>query len=235
MTILVSDLGSTVIDKFKNGTGKLADFTVLPKYGVWRGFVERHPILLAWLKERKQRHDARHRLEQGFQVGPEADAIVHVPTIEELAADDPSPSDLARRLAEKIRQVADDMKHGTKKRYSYEEWVEITQLIRFSAQKDEEGEIQGDEVGLIDWDWIGLDSPMMSSHGEPEFVLDRLCESMHRYIKYGASTVSLGEKSEQLAANGQRTALEDDSDDGQSPHGLRRGRSMTAAGDSADG
>ena len=43
-----------------------------------------------------------------------------------------------------------------------------------------------DEEGLIEWDWIGEDSPMMSKSSEAEFVLDRLCESMRRYLKHVA-------------------------------------------------
>lgn len=181
MTILVSDLGETVINKFKHGTFKLADFTVLPKYGVWREFVSRHPWLLAWLQERRQKRQSKRRLEEGFQVGPEPEPPVPTPTIEELAVDEPSKQELAQRLSNKIRQTADDMKEGPRKRYSYEEWVEFTQLIRFSASKD--GYQAADDEGLIEWDWIGEDSPMMSKGSEAEFVLDRLCESMQRYIK----------------------------------------------------
>lgn len=186
MTILISDLGDTVIKKFKNGTFKLADFTVLPKYGVWREFVERHPWLLNTLQQRKQRHDEKRRVEEGFQVGPEPEQPPIPPTIEQLAEEQPSMSDLARKLSKKVRQTADEMRSQPDKRYSYEEWVEITQLIRFTAKKDGEDQPIEDEEDLIEWDWIGVDSPMMSKSGEPEFVLDRLCESMHRYVRISA-------------------------------------------------
>ena len=183
MTILVSDLGETVINKFKHGTFKVADFTVLPKHGVWREFLERHPWILNWLEQRKQKHDMKQRLEEGFQTGPEPEPPMPTPTIEELAKDKPSNDELARRLAKKIRQTADDLRSQPPKRYPYEEWVEVTQLIRFTATKGGDGEPDNDEEGLIEWDWIGEDSPMMSKGSEAEFVLDRLCESMHRYIR----------------------------------------------------
>ena len=60
--------------------------------------------------------------------------------------------------------------------------MEFTQLIRFTAKKNGDVDSEEDE-GLIEWDWIGEDSPMMSKGSEAEFVLDRLCESMQRYIK----------------------------------------------------
>ncbi|KAK5118775.1 hypothetical protein LTR85_007981 [Meristemomyces frigidus] len=183
MTILVSDLGETVINKFKYGTFRLADFTVLPKHGVWREIVERHPRLLNWLQQRKAKIEARQRLEEGFPTGPEPEAALPAPTIDELAKEDPSNEELAARLPRAIRKTADDMKEDPKRRYNYEEWVEFTQLIRFSAKTEEEREAEDEEEGLIEWDWIGEDSPMMSKGSEAEFVLDRLCESMNRYIR----------------------------------------------------
>jgi potassium channel subfamily K, other eukaryote len=195
MTILVSSLGETVINKFKQGTFRLADFTVLPKEGVWREIIERYPQLFNWLQRKKEEHEAKHRLEEGFQIGPSPEDELPAPTIDELAHEEPSDADLAKRLPRAIRKVAEDMKSNPHKRYTYEEWVEITRLIRFSAQKEEDRETDEDDEGLIEWDWIGENSPMMSRGSEAEFVLARLCESMTRYIKHvcndaGAAAVS---------------------------------------------
>lgn len=174
-----------MINKFKHGTFALADFTVLPQKGVWRAIVDRHPGMLNWLQHRKEKRQARRRLEEGFQTGPDPDEVQAMPTIEELAVDEPSQDELARRLATKIRQTANHLSIGQHKRYSYEEWVEFTQLIRFTASKDDTRVEEDDD--LIEWDWIGEDSPMMARKTEPEFVLDRLCESMQRYIRQTAS------------------------------------------------
>jgi potassium channel subfamily K len=35
---------------------------------------------------------------------------------------------------------------------------------------------------LLNWDWIGENSPMLATQTEPEWVLDRLCESLIRYV-----------------------------------------------------
>ncbi|TKA60456.1 hypothetical protein B0A55_11337, partial [Friedmanniomyces simplex] len=192
MTILVSDLGETVINKFKHGTSGLADFTILPKEGVWHGVVERFPALLRWLQRKSEEHEAKKRLEEGFQTGPDPDSLLAAMTIDELATDEPSREELARRLPIAIRKTADDMKGDPRKRYSYEEWVEYTKLIRFSAKKEEDRETDAEEdEGLIDWDWIGENSPMMSKGSEAEFVLDRLCESLNRYIKQIAASSSV--------------------------------------------
>ncbi|KAF2768260.1 hypothetical protein EJ03DRAFT_383454 [Teratosphaeria nubilosa] len=183
MTILISDLGDTVIKKFKTGTFRLADFTVLPKHGVWRDFVEEQHWLVTWLQQRKERKEAKKRLEEGFRTGPDPN-LVPTPTIDELARDEPSHVELARRLPAAIKKVAADVKNSSNKHYSYEEWVEFTRLIRFSARKPEDRETADEEEeGLIEWDWIGEDSPMMSKGSEAEFVLERLCESMNRWVK----------------------------------------------------
>ncbi|KAF9638413.1 hypothetical protein BFW01_g9310 [Lasiodiplodia theobromae] len=70
MTILISDMGDTVISGFKNATSKLADVTVLPKDGIWHDFLQSHPRLLNFL----QQAAARRRIRRGLPLGPSADA-----------------------------------------------------------------------------------------------------------------------------------------------------------------
>ena len=185
MTILVSDMGDTVVASFKQGIFKLADWTVLPKAGLWRAFLERHPWLLVWLQEKEAKREGEKRVAQGFQTGVDEDNFVP-PTLEELAKgpEDMDEHDLARKLALVIRKVANDLKTDKPHRYSYEEWVEYTRLIRFSSASREEVNIEEEEEeGLIEWDWIGEDSPMLAEQSESEWVLDRLCESLDRYMK----------------------------------------------------
>lgn len=179
MTILIGDLGDTVIGKFKRSASGLADFTVLPQKGVWRAVVDRHPWMVNWLHPRHGRDDPEDGSEDGMPFGP-AEAETS-PTIDDLAEENPSFQDLAKRLTKVIRKTANDVKEKRKKHYSYEEWVGFTQLIRFTAS---DAEKKADDERLIEWDWIGEHSPMMAEQSEAEFVLDRLCESMHRYVQH---------------------------------------------------
>ena len=39
------------------------------------------------------------------------------------------------------------------------------------------------EEGLVNWDWIGEDSPMVSGLSEAAWLLERLCESLVRLEK----------------------------------------------------
>lgn len=178
MTILISDMGDTVISSFKRGTFKLADFTVLPKDGLFKEVVDKNP----WLTRLIQRRAERKRTEKGLGSPKQEDAPI--PTIEDLVNEDLSEVELTKKLAFAIRRTADDMKNHQHARYSYEEWVEFTRLIRFtkpgalsSLEHDEEVE------GIIEWDWLAENSPMLSEQSESEWVLDRLCESLLRQLK----------------------------------------------------
>ena len=66
MTILVSDLGNTLITTFLTSTSRLADFTVLPKSGAWRDFLNSHPYLLLYLQNRKARREAELRQQAAY-------------------------------------------------------------------------------------------------------------------------------------------------------------------------
>ena len=186
MTILISDMGDTVIASFKRGTFTLADWTVLPKAGLWRHLLEKYPWLLLWLEKKSREAAEKRRLAKGMPVGPEdedADAT-DSPTFEEVVQlDHLDDAALARKLSIAIRRTAGDLKSDPSRRYSYEEWAEYTHLIRFSRYtRDELGE-EEEEEGLIEWDWIGEDSPMLAEQSESEWVLDRLCESLNRYMR----------------------------------------------------
>lgn len=175
MTILISDMGDTVVASFRRGTFRLADWTIMPKKGIYRQLLIRNPWLLNWMR----RKAARQRIKAGFQVAEEN----QTPTLEELAAQDQlSEAELSRRLAFSIRKTADDLQNGNNQRYTYEEWVEFTRLIKFTTESIDDLEYNEEEHGVVDWDWIGESSPMLSDQSETEWVLDRLCESLVRYL-----------------------------------------------------
>ncbi|KAG9242554.1 hypothetical protein BJ878DRAFT_569235 [Calycina marina] len=196
MTILISDMGDTVISAINRGTFTLADWTVLPKAGVWAEFIQKHPKIHNYLVRKTKKREANDRLERGFEVqNPDLEETTNSNspenatqtglTLEKLAAD-PSPlstHDLARKLALAIKRTANDLRAERPKKYSYEEWVEFTWLIRFSREDDKDVEDEGEREGLLEWDWIGEDSPMLADVGEAEWVLDRLCESLNRYTR----------------------------------------------------
>jgi potassium channel subfamily K len=190
MTILISDMGETVVSSINRGTFTLADWTIMPREGVWHDFLVEHPAFHAWLERKTREREEKERIRNGFPIADPDDSGTDVlgrnedqPTLEELAHEPLSDHDLARKLAVAIKHTANDMQQEPPKRYSYEEWVEFTRLIRFSSESGQEVEEQEEEEGLVEWDWIGEDSPMLADVSEPRWVLDRLCESLNRYTR----------------------------------------------------
>lgn len=216
MTILVSDLEDTVVAMFKKRVDGVADFTVLPREGIWRAFIDKHPLLLGRLQRWIDNQAAKKRVKKGFQPtdpnlesitmasnadddDPEAAAEINTernPTIPTLAAEaeadtvkTPTHASLSRQLAQSIKKVSYDLRLPKPKRYSYEEWVEFTRLIRLTTPERLDCDVgvtiheSTDEEGLVDWDWIGDQSPMMSGLSESEWLLERLCESLIRLQK----------------------------------------------------
>ncbi|KAF2228242.1 hypothetical protein BDZ85DRAFT_255647 [Elsinoe ampelina] len=200
MTILISAMGDTVIQGFKKGVEKGAEVTILPRRGVIGDILKKSGII-GWIEDRKARKELDERRERGFDVGPDEEQTVKTEEAANETVDpaedtttageddrEPSEFELATRLALAIQQVAMDLQESPPKRYEYDEWLEFTTLIKFTNYgSDRAKDDNSEEEGLIEWDWIGEDSPMMAKQSEPEFVLDRLCESMSRYIKRQAS------------------------------------------------
>jgi len=179
MTILVSDMGDTVISSFKRGTFKLGDMTVLPKAGLWHEILKSNRWLWDWVNRKVE----RNRRKGGLPVGPaECDGLPNL-TIEELANENPSEAEMTKRLAWAIRKTADDLQHAPGKRYSYEQWCEFTRLIRFSKVGLSHLDYDEDRDGVVEWDWLEESSPMLSGQTESEWILDRLCESLLRLLK----------------------------------------------------
>jgi potassium channel subfamily K len=198
MTILISDMGDTVVAAINRGTFTVAEWTVLPRAGLWHDFLEEHPQLKNWLAEYSRKRAEKKRLKAGFEIA-DPDMDLQTPmaigsplphgVLEELAEKEPSDHDLARRLAQAIKKCAHDIHVDPPKKYAYEEWVEFTRLIRFSAKSPDEVEVEEFEEGVVEWDWIGEDSPMLADATEAEWILERLCESLNRYTRKQARHV----------------------------------------------
>ncbi|KAI9746199.1 MAG: Potassium channel [Claussenomyces sp. TS43310] len=236
MTILISDMGDTVVSAINHGTFTLADWTIMPKKGAWLDFLQSHPRLKLWLENYAKAREEKKRVKRGFMVAdPEEDletgSIVNAvtrPTLQQLAREGTSEHELARKLARAIKRVAQDLRADQHKKYSYEEWVEFTRLIRFTATSRRDLETEEGEEGLIDWDWIGEDSPMLSDDGEPQWILDRLCESLNRYTRRQARRASRDHPASHSAGHRHRSRSrnleeQDESSEGDSSSGMSHG------------
>jgi potassium channel subfamily K len=215
ITILAGDLTNTVVSVFNSWSVTVADFTILPQYGLWRDLLDRYPWLLLHVPtilrkgiEARAAKGDKEKLEVGEKDGSYEERTSSAedgPTtkdeqyaegklkvdfegiVDQQEADRlklPDATALVRQLALAIHRTAHDLTADKPREYTYEEWVEFTRLIRFSAIGGTAGAlIEEEEEGMVEWDWIGEDSPMMSLQTESQFVHDRLCESLVRYLK----------------------------------------------------
>ncbi|KAJ0417427.1 hypothetical protein BJY00DRAFT_303446 [Aspergillus carlsbadensis] len=183
MTMLISRMSDTLVRAYNRATGVVATWTfVLPTQGQWgvSAEMEKRSAELEKGTVQPQRAPSSHTTEPNPL------------SLEDLARN-PTPSSraLAQQLAQAIQRTSKDALTGEAKEYTYEEWVGFTRLIRFtSPQRMNETETDGaggmvldeDEYGVLSWDWIGEQSPLLAEKTEPEWVLDRLCESLVRYV-----------------------------------------------------
>jgi potassium channel subfamily K, other eukaryote len=206
LTVLAENLSLTVVevvDSFSNDI-----FTwILPRQETLQTLQYKLPLLFRrlpqWIQKRLVDPNMDPRILHGFDidVAPGEDEKLSkddafaageitpdIAALEEQHRRDlkkaPDAAALARQLALAIKRCALDMHTDKPKAYAYEEWVEFTRLIRFTAiggpaeaAKEEQSE------GMVQWDWLGDTSPLMSEQQEAEFVLDRLCESLVRYLR----------------------------------------------------
>lgn len=191
MTVLISDLGDTAISSFKR---KVLDYGGLAFLGKGQGwgvdwFLKKKASMARRLSVVGISLDATPHLEGGRRSHDREPGFVPK-TIDQLLEEDLSRPEMLKRLAYALRNVASDLKNSHRKRYTYEEWVEFTRLIRFSkfdgTGRDDNGRrLQYDEVvdGIVEWDWLDSNSPMISQQSEAEWVMDRLLESLLRTFK----------------------------------------------------
>jgi potassium channel subfamily K len=210
MTMLISRMSDTLVRAYNRATGVVATWTfVLPTQGQWgvvRGSVPRVGKVFVHLLTKRPSHQAV--LEKSAEMEKKSTELEKGPvqphraslspsgtkpqtlSLEDFARNPtPSSRDLAQQLAQTIQQTIKDALSGEAKEYTYEEWVGFTRLIRFTspqriAETDGAGGmvLDEDEFGVLSWDWIGEQSPLLAEKTEPEWVLDRLCESLVRYV-----------------------------------------------------
>ncbi|KAJ5325587.1 hypothetical protein MYU51_000367 [Penicillium brevicompactum] len=212
MTMLISQMSDTIVASFKRATSAVADYVVLPQSHLYKSFLGRIPWVANYMNSRQEKKrlergfplEGASKAEEGEssnsaragQFNNSGDLATAHPyrSLEELIRD-PTPLELAQQLAFAIRRATKHAREGKHKRYGYEEWVEFTRLIKFTDPRarppsqraqpeaaDDSIDLDEDEYGLLNWDWIGENSPMLAKQTEPEWVLDRLCESLIRYV-----------------------------------------------------
>ncbi|KAK6353913.1 Potassium channel [Orbilia blumenaviensis] len=211
MTILVSNLGDTIIVIVKNVTLWLGEWTVLPEEKLSElGGRNR------WLKTETQRRKQmriqgserfreaerqRQQERQGQQGDGDDDAdgkrelerigtgLINREEKEERSR--PKGEDannfLFHDLAFAIQKLMPDLAAGSSKQYSYEEWSSYLRLInmqdpRSRPRSRSTPRTEGSQES-DETDWLGENSPLMSRQSETEWLLTKLCSRLEECLR----------------------------------------------------
>ncbi|KAK4202840.1 hypothetical protein QBC40DRAFT_338077 [Triangularia verruculosa] len=186
VTVLVQQMSQTVVMAVNRGTFTLADWTIMPKKGILKSFLARHPTIASIVT----RHPKDTEKGKGPEIAirdevwrDEADPERPHEEQQEEPANKDGEDELAKELSSAIKAVAHDLRAHPPKVYSFDEWASFTKLIQFTTCPPLERDDSVETEGQTEWDWIGADSPLLADVTEAEWVLDRLCESLGRWMR----------------------------------------------------
>lgn len=161
MTILISNLGDTVIGALSDVMLWIGQRTILPKGATvrmksMRGFKE------ALGREVQQEDTSEENLKEDVE------------RLGEAVEKTEPPGSLGAQLAREIGHLAKDVGTKPPRRYEWEEWVHWLGLLGKDAHADSEGD------GVI---WLADDGPLFSGETETEWLLGRLCEKLEKVLE----------------------------------------------------
>lgn len=208
LTILISNMGDTIIKGFKDFTIWVGSFTVLPdenglasalKVGMERARVGKV------LKAKDLDHQAARDTSEQRGLDRMAKYIEKEELVEAKEAGE--QGDLLERdihfyhfiLAKEVRQVMRDLNVSPPRQYTYEEWVYYLQLIgqdehdasAHRRPEDQQNNTKDDapDIGTADdgdemkWSWLGIRSPLMGNTNEAEWLLQRLSTRLEAELR----------------------------------------------------
>ncbi|KAI9765899.1 MAG: Potassium channel [Geoglossum simile] len=198
MTVLIGDMGNTIVKWIKDATLWIGELTILPGERPIRNAIRKGAARLTrrrWVSSEK----ATDTGPTGYTVGLNTDPTPRSsdnknPTSPSRNSNPiPGPSNRnptspshPRTLLQEIRHVISHL-HMPHHRYSFDEWAYFLQLIGEEecspipdgAPQTGSQRTSFDERG---WSWLGKKSPLIGKKSEPEWVLEKLVVSLDRVL-----------------------------------------------------
>ncbi|KAH7078512.1 hypothetical protein FB567DRAFT_451000 [Paraphoma chrysanthemicola] len=208
LTILISNMGDTIIKAFKDFTIWVGSLTVLPDE---KGLNSALKVGLKRIKTGKARKK-KDLDREGASRAPEKRSVdriaKHIEDDELGQAEEAGEhGDFLERdihfyhfiLAKEIGKLMKDLETSPGKQYSYEEWTYYLRLIGqdendSSGHRRPEDQYKHDEgdapdIGTADdgdteaWSWLGIRSPLMGNTNEPQWLLQRLSTTLEAEMR----------------------------------------------------
>jgi len=157
LTILISNMGDTVVGMIQKATLWVGAMTVLP--------YSDSSISLTRKFKLTKRTNEEIRLEKSAITTNTPTERVH--SLQEEGKKD----QLLKQLAVEIRTLTKDMTSKPPRNYSYEEWVRFLGLLGIAWN-------EGDT-----WSWLDEGGPLASPSSETEWLLDKMCRRLEMNIE----------------------------------------------------
>jgi len=151
LTILISNMGDTIVEMIQKATLWVGAMTVLP--------YSDSNISLTRMFNPMKRTNEEIRLEKSA-------ITTNTPPEREPSLQEGKNDQLLKRLAVEIRTLTKDMTSNPPRNYSYEEWVRFLGLLGIAWN-------EGDT-----WNWLGEGGPLASLSSETEWLLDKMCQKL---------------------------------------------------------
>jgi potassium channel subfamily K len=208
LTVLISNMGDTIIKGFKDLTIWIGSFTLLPDEKGLR------PALKVGMKRMKsgkmlKERDLDKKGPSGATEQGHLDRMAEHIEEDELgqAEEAGEHGNFLERdihfyhfiLAKEIRQLMKDIEASPPRQYSYEEWGYYLRLIgqdendasRHRRPEDQHQHNKGDapDIGTADdgdsvtWSWLGIRSPLMGNTTESQWLLQRLSAKLEAEMR----------------------------------------------------
>lgn len=220
LTILISNMGDTVIKAFKDFTIWVGSLTVLPDE---KGLVAALKVGLKRFKAGElyeDDEDGHHKGGYGASEQRTLDRLAE--HIEEAefghAIKAGEEGDYLERdihfyhfvLAKEIRQLMKDVDISPPREYKYHEWQYYLRLIGQDENdesghrkpqaehqhndKDSPGIGTADDGNTVSWSWLGIRSPLMGNQVESQWLLQRLAATLEAEMRKMRSPDAKGKK-----------------------------------------
>ncbi|CUS14946.1 unnamed protein product [Tuber aestivum] len=156
LTILISNMGDTVVRMIQKATFWVGAKTILPDLDINISLTQR------------LKHMKRTRLGKQLEKSP-ATTTNTSPGWSHNPQEEKEP--LPKQLAAEIHMLTKHMTSKPPKKYSFEEWVRFLRLLGIEWKAGGE------------WSWLDQDGPLASSLSETEWLLEKMCQRLEGNIE----------------------------------------------------
>ncbi|KAF8988198.1 hypothetical protein BDQ17DRAFT_1374260 [Cyathus striatus] len=195
VTILVSHMGSTVVLAVSKGVELLGRWTVLLEPKIFGRHHDHHQNRTKGNHEdrsgeRGKNHEEREHREDGLSADRSRDFAVALREQSSFVVQ----AERLLYMAREIRNVSRDIDNP--RQYEWDEWVRWLELLcedprggkkHQKYQQEVEGDMEREtdvEEKWIKWSWLSGDGPLMSTEGETQWVLGKLCERLEEVLEF---------------------------------------------------